>query len=63
MLDNLNVKIRECYWHAEECERRAKEQSDAALRDNFLDAARHWIVLAQSSEFTERLARFTTPKG
>jgi hypothetical protein len=59
VLDNLSEKIRECYRHAEDCERRAKEQCDPALRQDFLDTARRWTVLARSYEFTDRLSRFT----
>jgi hypothetical protein len=59
VLDNLSDKIRECHAHAEECERRAREQTDPALRQDFHDTAQRWLKLAASYEFTERLQRFT----
>jgi hypothetical protein len=59
LLENLSEKIRECYQHAEDCERQAKIQTDPALRQDFLDSAARWIKLAHSYEFTERLTRFT----
>lgn len=58
MLDNLSEKIRECYRHAEDCERRAQLQTDPGLRQDFLNTAAHWLKLAQSYEFAERLQRF-----
>lgn len=58
MLENLSDKIRECYRHAEDCERLAKIQTDLALRKDFFDAGERWLKLAHSYEFTERLQRF-----
>jgi hypothetical protein len=62
MLENLSANIRECYRHAEDCERRAAAERDPALRNDFLDTARRWIILARSYEFSERLNRFTAQK-
>lgn len=58
MFENLSEKIRECYRHASDCERRAEGQADSALRKNFLDSAEHWIRLAHSYEFADRLLKF-----
>jgi hypothetical protein len=49
----------ECYRHAEDCAPYAEAQPGPALKQDLLDAERHWIILAQSYEFTERLTRFT----
>jgi hypothetical protein len=59
VLDNLSEKIRDCHRHAEECERRAREQIDPGLRQDFLDAAQRWLKLAASYELSERVQRFT----
>jgi hypothetical protein len=59
VLDNVSRKVRECYEHAEDCERLADAQSDPAARKDFLIIAEGWLVLARSYEFAERLTRFT----
>jgi hypothetical protein len=58
VLQNLSENIRECYRHAEDCERLATKQTDPDLRKDFLDTAERWLKLAHSYEFTERLVRF-----
>ena len=47
--------IRDCYGHAERCRRRAKEQSDSLLRQDFLDCERRWLLLARGYELAERM--------
>jgi hypothetical protein len=59
MLNNLSEQIRECLQHAEDCARKADAQSDAGLRDDFLQLERRWLDLARSVEFGERLEIFT----
>lgn len=59
MLENLSENVRECYRHAEDCERQASLQTDPALRQDFLDTAARWVKLARSYELSERLSRFT----
>jgi hypothetical protein len=59
VLESLSETIRECYRHAEHCARRAGEQSDPTLRQDFLDTERRWLMLARSYELTEHLSRFT----
>jgi hypothetical protein len=53
MMDDLATTetIRECYQHAEACEREAIAQTDPHLRKDFLDTAARWVKLAQSHEF------------
>ena len=55
MLQNLNEEIRECYRHAEDCARQAKDQRDPKLRDDFLDCERRWLRLARGYELAERI--------
>jgi hypothetical protein len=59
MLEKLAGNIRECYAHAEDCERQAAKQLDLALRQDFLDTARRWRFLARSYELTDQITRFT----
>lgn len=58
MLENLSERIRECYRHAEDCQQRAKIQTDPSSHRDFLETAERWLKLAQSYEFMERLTRF-----
>jgi len=51
----LSENIRDCYRHAEHCRRRAKEQSDPLLRQDFLDCERRWRLLERSYERAERM--------
>jgi len=59
MLNNLSNQIRECLQHAEDCARKAAEQTDPKLKEDFLNMERRWLVLAQSYGFTERLGDFS----
>jgi hypothetical protein len=63
MLQNLSEQIRECYAHAEDCSRQAKEQCDPKFRDDFLDCERRWLRLARSYELAERIQRFSTTRS
>lgn len=53
MIDDFaaSEQIRECYRHAEACEREAAAQTDPLLRKDFLDTAARWVKLARSFEF------------
>jgi hypothetical protein len=51
----LSDNIRDCYRHAEHCRRRAKEQSDPLLRQDFLDCERRWLLLARGYKLAERM--------
>jgi hypothetical protein len=58
VLNNVSEQIRECYRRAEECARKAAAQTDPKLKADFLDLERHWLVLARSYDFAERLTNF-----
>ena len=55
MRNALADSIRDCYGHAEHCRRRAKEQRDLLLRQDFLDCERRWLLLARGYELAERM--------
>jgi hypothetical protein len=58
MLDSVSEDVRRyCYRHAEECARRAACQSNARVRQDFLELERRWLDLAQNSEVAEPLDR------
>lgn len=59
MLNNLSEQIRDCYAHAEQCARKAAAQTDALLKQDFLDMERRWLALARSYELSERLTDFS----
>jgi hypothetical protein len=59
MLQRLSEEIAECYRRAGEAQRRAEQQRDPTLKRDFLEIERHWISLARSYEFTERVSSFT----
>ncbi len=61
MLQNLSEGLRECFAHAEDCARRARNETDPELRRDFLDMERRWLRLAQSMELVERLNIFPNP--
>ena len=50
----LSDNIRDCYSHAEHCRRRADEQNDPTLRQDFLDCERRWLSLARGYDLAER---------
>ena len=58
MLRQLSEEIAECYRRAGEARERAKEISDPALKQDFLDLEGRWLFLARSYEFTQRLTDF-----
>ncbi len=53
--NSLSDNIRDCYGRAEHCRRRANEQSDPLLRQDFLDCERRWLLLARGYELAERM--------
>jgi hypothetical protein len=59
MLNDLSEQVRECLQHAEDCARRAAAQTDAKVKQDFLDLERRWLSLARSYEFCERLSDFS----
>jgi hypothetical protein len=54
LIDNIS----DCYRHAERCRRKAKEQSDPLLRQDFLDCERRWLLLARGYELARRMEAF-----
>jgi len=50
-----NLKIHECYRHAEQARQKAETATDSYTRNDFLDLERRWLSLAHSYEFSERL--------
>ncbi len=59
LLKNLSNDIRQCFRHAENCEREAKLESDPVARQEGLNAAARWIAFARNYEFAERIAGLT----
>jgi hypothetical protein len=59
MLENVSKQARECYAHAEYCARKAADQTDPQLKQDYLELERHWLTLARSFEFGERLTQFS----
>jgi len=57
MVQKLSEQIRECYHHAEDCFRQAKDQGDPKIRNDFLDCERRWLRLARSYELVERISK------
>jgi hypothetical protein len=56
---NLIENIRDCYRRAEHCRRKAKEQSNSVLRQDFLDCERRWLLLARGYELAARMEALT----
>jgi hypothetical protein len=55
LANNLTENIRECYRHAEDCRRKAKEQSNPGFQQDFLDCERRWRLLARGYELADRM--------
>jgi hypothetical protein len=62
MLANLSEQIRDCLEHAEECARKAANQRDPELRNDFLQLEKRWRELARSYEFSAALNSFTNDR-
>jgi hypothetical protein len=62
MLKSVGEEIRECYVHAEDCARQAAAQSNAKLKQDFLDMERRWLALARSFEFSQSLSDFSNSR-
>src|SRR5262249_20797961 len=59
MQNNLSEQIRNCFRHAEDCARKAAEQTDPNLKQDFLELEESWLFLARSFEYNERLSDFS----
>jgi hypothetical protein len=46
MQNNLSEQLRDCYRHAQDCARKAAEQTDPNLKQDFLVIERRWRSLA-----------------
>jgi hypothetical protein len=62
MLENVSEQARECYAHAEYCGRKAAAQTDPLLKGDYLKLEQHWLTLARSFDFSERLDQFARRK-
>jgi hypothetical protein len=58
MLQKLTEKQAECLEAATRCRARAEAASDPNAKQDFLELARHWELLARSYGFTEQLMHF-----
>jgi len=59
MLRQLSKEVSDCYAHAEVCARKAAEATADQSREDYLRVQRHWLTLARSYEFGERLRDFS----
>jgi PAS domain-containing protein len=59
MLQKLSEQVGECYQRALDANRMADRTDDPVRKADFLEMEKHWLVLARSYEFTERLTDFT----
>ena len=55
MQNNLSEQIRDCHRHAQDCARKAAEQTDPNLKQDFLNLEESWLFLARGFKFNERL--------
>jgi hypothetical protein len=55
MLKNLSEQIRDCYRHAQDCARKAAEETHPNLKQDFLVLEESWLFLARNFKFNERL--------
>ena len=55
MQNNLSEQLRDCYRHAQYCARKAAEQTDPNLKQDFLELEESWLFLARSFKFNERI--------
>jgi hypothetical protein len=51
----LSAEIAECYRRASQARTCAKQARGPAVREDFLDMERCWLLLAHSYEFLERV--------
>ena len=58
MLQRLTEKQVECLEAAARCRARANAASDPQAKQDFLEIAKHWELLARSYGFTEQLVYF-----
>jgi PAS domain S-box-containing protein len=59
MLRKLGEQVQMCFDRALDAKRKAERTDDLAQKAGFLEMEKHWLVLARSYEFSERLTDFT----
>jgi hypothetical protein len=55
MLQRLSEQVQECYQRAHGAKLRADATDDPTLKADFLEMEKHWLTLARSYQFSERL--------
>jgi hypothetical protein len=58
MLKVLSEKVAHCHRQAREAREKAERATDFAAKRDYLNLERRWLLLAQSYEWTERVALF-----
>src|SRR5579871_2695374 len=58
MLQRLSEQVQACYQRADDARLRAERTDDPARKADFLEMEKHWLTLARSHEFSERLSNF-----
>jgi len=59
----LSERIRNCHERALEARKGAEQTADPALKADLLGIEQHWLRLARSYEFTDRLEDFTAARS
>jgi hypothetical protein len=54
MHNNLSEQIRNCFRHAEDCARKAAEQIDPNLKQDFLELEESWLFKPRASALSWR---------
>ena len=60
MLNNLSEQIRDCYRHAQDCARKAAEETDPNLKPRLFGVRRELAVLSTVSNSTNGWATLPT---
>jgi hypothetical protein len=58
MLQKLAEQVADCYRRAREARHKAERAAEGAVRQDYLDLERRWLKLAESYQFTQRVATF-----
>jgi len=58
MLQKLAEKVADCHRRARDARERADGATDAVVRQDYLDLEHRWMKLAESYQFTQRVADF-----
>jgi hypothetical protein len=59
MLSKLSEQIAYCYRRVSECRAKAADAVNEAASEEYHELARRWLMLARSSELSERITDFT----